>query len=46
MKKLENLCDGPFKVINKGGKPIIQVEYRDENKEFVSRIIHFSTSDL
>ena len=26
----------PFKIINKGGKPIIQVEYRGETKEFVS----------
>ena len=26
----------PFKVINKAGKPIIQVEYRGETKEFVS----------
>ncbi|CAG7853789.1 Heat shock protein HSS1 [Serendipita indica DSM 11827] len=24
----------PFKVINKGGKPVIQVEYRGEQKEF------------
>ena len=26
----------PFKVIDKGGKPIIQVEYRGEEKTFVS----------
>jgi heat shock 70kDa protein 1/6/8 len=26
----------PFKVINKGGKPIVQVEFRGELKEFVS----------
>ena len=26
----------PFKVINKGGKPVIQVEYRGETKDFVS----------
>lgn len=25
----------PFKVINKGGKPVIQVEYRGETKDFV-----------
>ncbi len=25
----------PFKVIDKGGKPIIQVEYRGEDKQFV-----------
>jgi L1 cell adhesion molecule like protein len=25
----------PFKVINKGGKPNIRVEYRGEQKEFV-----------
>jgi len=24
----------PFKVINKGGKPYIEVEYRGESKEF------------
>jgi hypothetical protein len=26
----------PFKVIDKGGKPVIQVEYRGEEKQFVS----------
>jgi L1 cell adhesion molecule like protein len=26
----------PFKVMNKGGKPVIEVEYRGENKQFVS----------
>ena len=26
----------PFKVINKTGKPYIKVEYRGEDKEFVS----------
>jgi molecular chaperone DnaK (HSP70) len=26
----------PFKVINKGGKPVIQVEFKGEQKEFVS----------
>jgi molecular chaperone DnaK (HSP70) len=26
----------PFKVLNKTGKPYIQVEYRGESKEFVS----------
>lgn len=26
----------PFKVINKGSKPVIQVEYKGEQKEFVS----------
>jgi heat shock 70kDa protein 1/2/6/8 len=28
----------PFKVIDKSGKPIIQVEYRGETKDFVSRV--------
>ena len=27
----------PFKIINKGGKPIIQVEYKGEEKQFVSQ---------
>lgn len=31
----------PFKVVNKGSKPIIQVEFKGETKEFVSR---FSSS--
>jgi heat shock 70kDa protein 1/2/6/8 len=26
----------PFKVFNKGGKPYIRVQYRGEDKEFVS----------
>lgn len=26
----------PFTVLNKGGKPVIQVEYKGEKKEFVS----------
>lgn len=26
----------PFKVINKGGKPYVEVEYRGETKQFVS----------
>ena len=26
----------PFKVIDKGGKPVIQVEFKGEQKEFVS----------
>ena len=26
----------PFKVLDKGGKPVIQVEYRGEEKTFVS----------
>ena len=26
-----------FTVINKGGKPVIQVEFKGEQKEFVSR---------
>lgn len=26
----------PFKVISKGGKPVVQVEYRGETKDFVS----------
>lgn len=28
----------PFKIINKGGKPIIQVEFKGETKEFVSSL--------
>ena len=28
----------PFKVINKGGKPYIEVEYRGETKQFVSKL--------
>ena len=31
----------PFRVVNKGGKPIIQVEFRGESKEFVSMLPHF-----
>ena len=26
----------PFKVVNRSGKPVIQVEFRGETKEFVS----------
>ena len=26
----------PFKVVSKGGKPYVQVEYKGETKEFVS----------
>lgn len=29
----------PFKVISRSGKPAIQVEYRGEEKVFVSRIL-------
>ena len=29
----------PFKVVNRGGKPIISVEYRGETKEFVSLLV-------
>ena len=29
----------PFKVIDKGGKPYIRVQYRGEDKEFVSSIV-------
>ena len=29
----------PFKVIDKGGKPYIQVQYRGEDKEFVGLIV-------
>ena len=31
----------PSKVINKGGKPVIQVEYRGETKDFVSLCARF-----
>ena len=30
----------PFKVISKAGKPVIEVEYRGENKQFVSTFLH------
>ena len=30
----------PFKVISKTGKPVIEVEYRGETKQFVSHIVH------
>jgi molecular chaperone DnaK (HSP70) len=30
----------PFKVIDKGGKPYIKVQYRGEDKEFVSLILY------
>jgi L1 cell adhesion molecule like protein len=30
----------PFKVFSKGGKPYIKVEYRGEEKEFVSAKLH------
>lgn len=33
-----------FKVINKGGKPYIEVEYRGETKQFVSSFILFDCS--
>lgn len=29
----------PFKVISKTGKPVIEVEYRGETKQFVSFIV-------
>ena len=29
----------PFKVIDKGGKPYIRVQYRGEDKEFVGLIV-------
>lgn len=29
----------PFKVVNRSGKPSIQVEYRGETKEFVSAFL-------
>ena len=29
----------PFKVISKTGKPVIEVEYRGETKQFVSSIV-------
>jgi L1 cell adhesion molecule like protein len=29
----------PFKCIDKGGKPYIRVQYRGEEKEFVSKIL-------
>jgi hypothetical protein len=28
------VCSWPFKVVNEGGKPIIEVEYRNEVKRF------------
>jgi heat shock 70kDa protein 1/2/6/8 len=31
----------PFKVINKGSKPYIQVSYRGEEKTFVSTCVKF-----
>ena len=33
----------PFKVIDKGGKPYIEIQYRGETKQFVSSIL---SSDL
>ncbi|TDL24716.1 heat shock protein 70 [Rickenella mellea] len=30
----------PFKVVDRGGRPVIQVEYRGENKAFVNTIFH------
>lgn len=33
----------PFKVIGKGGKPSVQVEYRGETKDFVSSM-YFTNS--
>lgn len=33
-----------FNVINKGGKPVIQVEFKGEQKEFVSRARHLTVS--
>lgn len=30
----------PFKVVSKGGKPSIRVEYRGETKDFVRFIMH------
>ena len=29
----------PFKVVNRSGKPVISVEYRGEQKEFVSLFV-------
>ena len=33
----------PFKVVNKSGKPSVQVKYRGETREFVSCIAHSCT---
>lgn len=35
----------PFKVINKGGKPYIEVQYRGETKQFVSTVFVRAISD-
>ena len=34
----------PFKVLNKEGKPVIEVQYRGEAKQFVSFRVSWSTS--
>ena len=34
----------PFKVVSKGGKPYVHVEYRGEQKEFVSISFFLCTS--
>ena len=36
----------PFKVINKGGKPYIEVQYRGETKQFVSTVLVRAISDI
>ena len=36
----------PFKVISKTGKPVIEVEYRGETKQFVSLTILNSVSHI
>jgi hypothetical protein len=36
----------PFTVLNKGGKPVIEVEYKGEKKEFVSTMIPQSRTQL
>jgi len=35
----------PYKIIDKGGKPVIQVEYKGEEKQFVSGAVVGSTSE-
>lgn len=35
----KDIAHFPFKIVNKGGKPMIQVSHRDELKDFVSRLI-------
>ena len=36
----------PFKVINKAGKPYIEVEYRGETKQFVSLYSHLAPNSI